>query len=123
MNIIQNLLDIKLIDNVLCYVSSYKANYTPLVNAVETKTNLSIDKSDAGKYLRVSSLADIEMTISDIDVRIGTSITIEQQSTGIITIIGDGATVNGDPKTGGQYKCIQLIKVDTKEWILIGGVA
>lgn len=56
MNIIQNILDIKLINNVVHYLSSSKANYMPIVNSVIRKTNLSIDKSDAGTVILDNNL-------------------------------------------------------------------
>jgi hypothetical protein len=59
---------------------------------------------------------------SDISFTIGDSVTLEQTGAGIINITGDpGVTLNGNVNTDTQYEIIQIIKVLSDTWTVIGG--
>jgi hypothetical protein len=95
----------------------------------QTGTTYTLVLSDAGKLVRCSNSSAIAVTVptnSSVAYPTGTTITIEQQGAGQITVSGDsGVTVNayGGTKTMGQYAMVQIIKVGTDTWTLTGGVA
>lgn len=84
--------------------------------------------SDGGKYLRLENSSPISLTVplnSSVPFEIGTVITISQVGAGQVTVGGSGVTFNAwkGLKTPGQYTSIQIIKVDTNTWDVIGGIA
>ena len=99
------------------------------INA-QTGTTYTLALTDASKYLRMNNASPITLTVpknSSVAFPTGTVITIEQQGAGVVTL----APVDGDVnlntfeglKTAGQYAGVQLIKVATNTWTLIGGVS
>lgn len=94
-----------------------------IVSKIES---FSLALSDAGKYIRWNNANEGSCTVpanSQVPFPIGTTITIRQIGAGIIQMTYDqGVTLNGDTKTAGQHKSLQIIKVDTDVWDIIGGV-
>jgi hypothetical protein len=85
--------------------------------------------SDNGKLLRMNNVLDIEITVptnGDVAFPIGAVLSIEQQGLGQVSVVGDTGVVinyyNGN-KSAGQYAGLQIYKVGTDTWTLIGGVA
>jgi hypothetical protein len=82
--------------------------------------------ADAGAYIRVNNAADTTVTIptnASVAFPTGTVITIEQQGAGQVTVSpASGVTLNGGNKTLFQYAGVQIVKVDTNTWSIIGGV-
>ncbi len=93
----------------------------------DTGTSYSLILTDANIYVRLNNAAAITVNIpanSGISFSIGTVITFEQTGAGAITISGDsGVTVNGEVNTDTQFEIIQIIKVLTDTWTVIGGKA
>jgi len=120
MNLIEKILGIRLLDGVLQYTNTNK--WRPLVNSVDNRTTgFQLELSDISKYIRINSADDVAVTISNLSFPVGGSVTFEQVGVGTITVSSSVNTVNGDPTTAGQYKCIQIIKVADTTWTVIGG--
>jgi len=85
--------------------------------------------SDAEKYLRFSDTSQFDVTVpaeSTSNFTTGSIITIEQRNTGRVKVLpASGVTLNyyGGQYTAGQYAIVQIIKVGTDTWTLIGGTA
>jgi hypothetical protein len=121
MNIIDKILGIRLLDGVVQYTNSNK--WKPLVNSIDNRTTgFRLETADVGKYIRVDSVADVGVTIPTLEFPIGGSVTFEQTGAGTVTVSSSTETVNGNPTTAGQYKCIQIIKVASATWTVLGGV-
>lgn len=110
------------VDNPLSVTTNIK-----LLKPLEITGNTTLSLSHLYKGLRVNSATDLNINIalnSAVTFATGTVITIQQIGNGVVTITGDdGVTINGDKKTAGQYKFIQIWKTDTNVWDVIGGVA
>lgn len=120
MNLIETILGIRLLDGVLQYTNTNK--WKPLVNSIDNRTTgFQLELSDISKYIRINSADDVAVTISNLSFPVGCSVTFEQVGVGTITVSSSVNTVNGDPTTAGQYKCIQIIKVADATWTVIGG--
>lgn len=95
----------------------------------QTGTTYTLVTEDSEKLIICDNINNITVLVpssSSIDYLIGTVITIEQAGEGVVTILGDDEViVNGfnGLNTAGQYACVQIIKIDTDTWLLIGGVA
>ena len=94
----------------------------------QTSTTYTLVLADAGKYIRMSNASAITLTVpvnDSVAFATGTVITIIQTGNGVVTVSGGGITFNakGGTKTNGQYAALQIIKVDTNTWDVIGGVA
>jgi len=94
----------------------------------QTGTTYTLVIGDAGKYIRMNNANAITLTVplnNSVEFPTGTVITIIQIGAGVITVGGASVTFNKFKglKTAGQYAAIQLIKVDTNTWDVIGGVA
>ena len=94
----------------------------------QTGTTYTLVLADAGKYLRMGNASAITLTVpvnDSVAFATGTVITIIQTGNGVVTVSGGGVTFNtkGGTKTNGQYSALQIIKVDTNTWDVIGGVA
>lgn len=123
MNIIDKILSIRLLDGVLQFTSSNN-KWKVLVNAVEERTSgFNLLLSDVGKYIRVNSADTVAITIDNDEFPVGGTVTFEQAGSGAITLSSSTETLNGNPVSAGQYKCIQVIKVGIKTWTIIGGIA
>lgn len=94
---------------------------------------------DEGKYFQVNSSQPLTITVpfdSNEDFEVGTVITFEQMGTAQLEIMGefidDGRggiidqvelrALNGGLKSAGQYAVVQIVKVDSDIWTVIGGV-
>jgi hypothetical protein len=79
------------------------------------------------KGIRCNSATDMDCNIplnDTVAFPVGSVISIQQIGNGVVTAKAvSGVTLNGDAKTAGQYKFIQLWKTDTNVWNVIGGVA
>ena len=97
----------------------------------ETDGSFSIDTSHVGKYVRVGYATGVTVTVplnATAALEVGTVITLIQTGDGAITLAGEtaGVTLNAFESgliTAGNYAAIQLIKVATDEWDVIGGVS
>ena len=94
---------------------------------LQTGTTYTLVLSDAAKLIRCNNAAAITLTIppnSSVAFDVGTIITVEQQGAGVITVApGSGVTINSAKrKTDGQYAVVQVYKVDTDVWNVIGGI-
>lgn len=83
--------------------------------------------TDDGKYLRFDSTVTFDVNIppeSSVNFATGTIITMEQRGAGRVRVLGGlGVTLvyyNGQ-YTYGQYAIVQIVKVGTNTWNLIGG--
>lgn len=95
----------------------------------ETGTSYTLVAADAGKYIRFNNANDITVTVppnSSVAFDTGTVITGEQMGAGQVTFDeGSGVTINAledGYSTADQYAAVQLVKVDTNTWTMIGGV-
>lgn len=91
-------------------------------------TAYTLSLADAGQYLRMNNANPITLTIptnAAVPFETGSVVSAIQVGAGIITVSGSGVTMNAfdGRKTAGQYAVIQMIKVDTNIWDIIGGVA
>jgi hypothetical protein len=95
----------------------------------QTGTTYVLALADAGKLIRCDNVAGITLTVPKnavVPLPINTVITIEQQGAGRVTIspVDTDVTLNamaGGLLTAAQFAVIQLIKVDTNTWSVIGG--
>lgn len=103
-----------------------------VINAVPTPydgTGRSFTVADVGAYIRTSSTVLVTLTIPSNDtaaIPIGATFVVEQGNVGIVTVTASGGvTLNsraGLFNTAGQFAVIQIKKVDTNVWTLIGDV-
>lgn len=115
---------IRLFNGVLQYSNPINIDWQNLNNTIVVETtgfNLRVDHIN--KYVRVNSDTDVIVNINSDIFPLGSSVVFEQTGVGTITITSNVNTVNGDPVSMGQYKCLQIIKVSTNEWTVLGGTA
>jgi len=97
-----------------------------VVGIVSKTAGFNLETADAGKYLRYDSVNEGTCTVppySTLQIPANTVITIRQAGAGILTMQGgSGVTLNGDLKTGGQHKSLQLIYLGNDVWDVVGGV-
>lgn len=104
-----------------------RGTVVPIVSLTSTTYTLAL--SDSASLIRGNNASAITITVplnSSVAFPTGTVITVEQVGNGIITMTpSSGVTLNKyyGLKTKGQYAMIQLVKVDTDTWTVIGGVA
>lgn len=102
----------------------YNTKFPQPVDEVGTFT-LALTHFD--KLIRVNSAADCICYVPLNDTAaftIGTTLVLEQLGAGVVTVTAvGGVTLNGDPKTQGQYKCVALYKSAINTWLVIGGTA
>lgn len=96
----------------------------------QSGTSYTADIDDASGYIQFTNGSAIAFTIpdnSDVAFPIGTVITVEQAGTGTVTLTPDtSVTLNsrgGLLDTGGQFAVVQVKKVATDTWTVIGDVA
>jgi len=82
---------------------------------------------DTGKIIRINSSVSCSVTLPDntsVPIVTGSFFTIEQVGTGSVTAVtGSGVTILPPARTTfGQYKVIQVYKVDTNIWNVLGGI-
>ena len=122
MNKIKNIDVLRFLDGVVQYYTPKNRMWKYFVNSVDNRTSgFLLALSDIGKYMRINSSSNVIVTIPNLPFPIGASIVFEQAGEGTITVVSSVNTVNGGPVTSGQYKCIQLIKVEESVWTVIGG--
>jgi len=97
------------------------------VDPVSETATFTLALSHLYKGIRCNSATDMDCNIplnDTVAFPIRSVITIQQIGNGIVTVkAASGVTLNGDAKTAGQYKFIQLWKTDTNVWNVIGGVS
>lgn len=118
--------------------SSSPVKWSADVDTITSNYTLAAD-SDEGKYFRVDASNSIKITVpfeSDEDFETGTTITFEQTGSGQVEIfadfIDDGRggildevelrAYDDGLKSAGQYAVIQIVKVASDVWTVIGGV-
>jgi hypothetical protein len=96
----------------------------------QTGTTYTLVLGDAAIYVRCNNASPITVTVPKNSVTAfttGTVITIEQKGAGQVTVspVDGDVTINAynGSKTAGQYAVVQVVKVATDVWTLIGGVA
>jgi len=108
-------------------VSEYRQKVS--INA-QTGTTYTLALADAGKLVTLDNGSAITLTVpanSSVPFEVGATIAIAQVGTGTVTVSGaSGVTVASlASKTdlAGQYASASLVKTDTDDWLLIGGLA
>lgn len=93
----------------------------------QTGTTYTFDIDDADTYVQLNNAGAITATIppnSSVAYGVGTTITIEQEGAGTVTIApGSGVTLNSRGSllsTAGQYAVATCVKVDTDTWTVTG---
>lgn len=96
----------------------------------QTGTTYTLALTDAGKLVTCANADAITLTVpknSVVPFPVNSVITVAQKGAGVVTAAPVDVDVTivkyGGLKTAGQYACIQLLKVATDSWLLIGGVA
>jgi hypothetical protein len=108
--------------------SSYALNVPATLVAFNLQTgNYTLAASDINKIVRINSNITCSVTLPDngsVPMNIGSFITIEQTGTGAVTAVtGSGVTILPTARTTfGQYKVIQVYKIDTNIWNVLGGI-
>lgn len=92
----------------------------------QTGTTYILVLSDAGKMIRASNASAITITIppnSSVAFPTGTTIYFEQTGAGAVSVApGSGVTILSTARTTpAQYSTIQIYKIDTDTWNVIGG--
>jgi len=107
---------------------SYDGTKLVGINA-QSGTTYTLAASDAGKLVRCNNADSITVTVpknSAVAIDTNTVITIQQVAAGVVTVepVDGDVTLTGFDgyKTAGQYAAVQLIKIDTDVWTMIGGV-
>lgn len=98
---------------------------------VTTETaSYTLVSGDANTYLRFTAGSSVTLTVptnASVPFAIGTVVAIEQAGAGVVTIAGaGGVTINcrgGANTSAGQFAVVQIKKVDTDVWTLLGDVA
>lgn len=96
----------------------------------DSTTAWTLALADNYNYMRASNASAITITVppnSSVAFPIGSTILIEQTGAGAVTITnGSGVTLNAansNLSTSAQYEVLQLVKVATDVWTVIGGTA
>ena len=120
-NKVEAVQQITIVDGVLKY--SNKGVYRPFVQAIDNRTSgFTLELSDVGKYIRINSGDAVTVTIPNLDFPIGSVLVFEQTGAGAITVASSAYTLRGNVLSNGQYTVMQIIKVSTTEWTIIGGI-
>lgn len=100
------------------------------VPSTQSGTTYTAVLGDAGGYIQFTNASAVAFTIppnSSVAFPIGTTITFEQNGAGVVTLTTAGTTVFNSRgalvATGGQYAVVQIKKVATNTWTVIGDVA
>lgn len=102
---------------------------TPVPNINTQTTDYSALLTDANGLIRMNDGSANNMTVSNdstTDFPVGTSLTVRQVGAGTTTIVADGGVTITSPSTLSlrvQYSTVQLIKVASNTWDLMGDVA
>ena len=120
-NKVEGVQSLTLVDDVLFYANN--TTRKPFVQAVDNRvTGFTLELSDVGKYIRVNSADALTVIVPNLEFPIGSIIVFEQTGAGAITLSGSGVTLNGNPVSSGQYGVLQIIKVTSSVWTIIGGI-
>ena len=120
-NKVEAVQQLTLVDGVLKY--SNKSVLRPFVQAIDSKTgSFTLELSDVGKYFRINSANAVTVTIPNLDFPLGSVLVFEQTGAGAITVASSAYTLRGNVLSNGQYTVMQIIKVSTTEWTIIGGI-
>ena len=106
----------------------YINQYTTVNNIIEDVTTArTLSITDASKYIRMSNVGLITLTVpleSVVNFEIGTEIEFEQGLTGAIEFVGDiGVTINSFDSsyiTAGQYATVSIKKIASDTWVING---
>lgn len=94
--------------------------------STQSGTSYTLVIGDANTYIRCTSASAVTITVptnASVAFNVGTVITIFQAGAGQVTVSNGSVTFNGDKKTIGQNKGLQIIKVATDTWDVLGGIA
>jgi len=112
---------LNLINEVVNYEVSGK-NY-PIVQAIDNRdSGFYLELSDVGKYIRINSADAVNVYVRDLEFPLGSVVTFEQTGAGAIVISASGVILHGNAMSNGQYTVIQIIKVESNIWTIIGGI-
>ena len=93
------------------------------INTVTASRTLAL--GDAGAYLRYDDAVGITLTVptnASVAFSLGTVVSIRQAGLGQILIVGAaGVAINGPSSTINQHHTIQIAKIGTDTWDVIGG--
>ena len=111
--------------------SSTYAPYTVSINSLAASvTAYTLVAGDIGKLLTVSASTSASVTVppsASVTWATGRNVAIAQLGAGQVTIVpGSGVTIRSDgskTKINAQYSGVQLYKINTDEWLLIGNLA
>lgn len=115
-----------IIDGKTYFLSDVKIS-GKLTSDIEVKSytgdTYSIVLDDCSSYIRLSDVSGVTITVptnATLSFPIGTIITFEQAGAGPLSITST-ETLYGNVNTDTQFEIIQIIKVDTTAWSVIGG--
>lgn len=95
-----------------------------LSQTIDNKTtNYTLLTADAGKLITVTSGSSLTLTVdASLDLAIGQRIDIARMSSGALTVVASGATVNATPglKLRAQYSVASLLCTATDTYLLTG---
>lgn len=113
--------------------SDYNTEWVDAANTevpinTQTGTTYTLVLADKGKLIRMNNASAITLTVptnASVAFPTGSVITVTQTGVGVVSVAGSGVTINtfDGNDTAGQYAYVQLIKVSTNVWDLIGGIS
>lgn len=97
------------------------------IKIINPTSDFSIEKSDAGKFVIVNNLTELNVTIpSDDQERFlnGTLLRFQQFGDAQLTFVpGSGVTLRAiKRKTNGQYAVCSLLKISENEWTMFDDI-
>lgn len=98
------------------------SNYVRLAPIKDIAGNYTLQSSDTGQVLRVTSSSDITLTFPS-GLPTGFHISVYQYGTGTVTFVGSGATIYNRSnrfKTAGQHAGAGIISTAANEFHLVG---
>lgn len=104
-------------------------SHSKLVSITAPTASFTLALTDVDKYIKATSSSAIVITVppySGVAFPVGTVITINQDGTGAVSVTqGSGVTLKyfKGLKVAGRYASLQIIKVATDTWDVIGGIA
>lgn len=105
------------------------AKAPPLAIAQSSSVSYTFVIGDAGTYIQFTSASPISVIIptnASVAFVVGTTITLEQNGGGAITVSASGGVTlrsnGGKVTTNGQYAVISMVKVATNTWTLFGNL-
>jgi hypothetical protein len=106
-------------------------NHGSIRIVTESGTARTLSLTDAGKYIRCTSGSATAITVpanASIAIPVEQTIAIRQAGAGLVTIVADGGVTINPPYGGtlvsaGNGSLMQLVKVATDTWDLVGQTA